>query len=217
MTSSALRLCLRIPIVGYADPRLVDLIRMKTDRYRKHVTLDDAHPVLRQIVQDSPNPLSVLDFGGAFATAYWPLQALVRHWTVVEQLAIVSQAGDLISPHLDFVTRIEQSEPVDLIWASGSIPYALDAWPALLAHRAPLLAVTRMTPWLADGATPTRRWQRSRLSGHEPGPDDHTVRDRWVFFPRHDVSQSWLCRTALDAGYVVASTLDDGYVFRRQD
>ena len=89
---------------SYEDPRLVEVVKEKTKRYRE--SLAQKPPITtRQLVQnlfvlsyvEPQRELSVLEIGGACGASYFETELMlpgrIRHWSIVETPAMAA-AGE---------------------------------------------------------------------------------------------------------------------------
>lgn len=173
---------------SYEDPRLVEVVKQKTIRYRE-LLAGNHKPAIesRQLVQnlfvlsylEPQRPLNVLEVGGACGAAYFEIQATlpgrIRHWSIIETPAMAAAGDSLthdatLSFHSDLLSAVKQLESRDIAITQGTLQYAGD--PAqmladLFAHELSSVYVTRTA--VADVERPIFTKQDTELSAHGPG------------------------------------------------
>ena len=173
---------------SYEDPRLIEVVREKTKRYRESLGASSSRVVdSRQTVQNmfvcsyvEPElPLNVLEVGGACGAACFEMQMLlpgrISHWSIVETPAMASAGrssiGDpLISFHTDPTSAAEALDESDLIVAQGVLQYAPDPLQMLrdlFALDFSYVYITRTA--VSNSKTTIYIKQETDLSAHGPG------------------------------------------------
>lgn len=173
---------------GYND---ADLARVTVERSKKfrsslernRIELDLGHmrPLIPLALGDVQ---TVLDFGGGCGSQYWIAKRLTGRayrWNVSETEALVEASKPLENQDLRFFSEIEDAArdlgAVDLVYASGSLPYTPDPYGflrRLVAVDARSLFITRNA--LADNEAVII--QRLRLSTYDPTPLPDGMKDR---------------------------------------
>src|SRR5688572_11810454 len=172
---------------SYEDPRLVEIVKEKTRRYRD--ALANAKPAIdtRQTVQnmfvlsyvEPQRPLNVLEVGGACGASYFESKLMlpqrIRHWSISETPAMATAGQSLsddpdLSFHNDITSAATRLESRDLAIAQGVLQYAgdpLQMLAGLFALEFSYVYVTRTAVANVDGPVFTR--QDTELSAHGPG------------------------------------------------
>ena len=173
---------------SYEDPRLIEVVKEKTKRYRESLAAADSRVIdNRQTVQNmfvlsyvEPElPVNVLEVGGACGAACLEMQMLlpgrISHWAIVETPAMAS-AGDssmsdpLISFHSDPTSAAEALDDLDLVIAQGVLQYAPDPLQMLrdlFALDFSYVYITRTA--VSNVETPIVIKQETELGAHGPG------------------------------------------------
>lgn len=168
---------------SYEDPRLIEVVREKTQRYRD--SLAEKPPIrTRQFVQnlfvlsyvEPQRAISVLEIGGACGAGYFEtavmLPGRIRHWSIVETAAMaaagLSDAG--LSFHSDINAAITKLESRDLAIAQGALQYAgdpLQTLADLCALELSYIYITRTA--VAETQRPIFTRQVTEIAAHGPG------------------------------------------------
>ena len=173
---------------SYEDPRLIEIVRDKTKRYRDSLANGTRPPVAtRQMAQnlfvlsyvEPQRSLNVLEVGGACGAAYFEARTLlpdrIRHWSITETAAM-AEAGQTVADdqklsfHSDIAAAAKQLESRDLAIAQGVLQYADDpraVLSQLFALEFAYVYVTRTA--VADTAAPIFTRQETELAAHGPG------------------------------------------------
>lgn len=173
---------------SYEDPRLIEIVKEKTKRYRDALT-NGARPAVdtRQTVQnmfvlsyvEPQRPLNVLEVGGACGAAYFEsklmLPGRIRQWSISETPAMAAAGQSLsddpdLSFHNDITSAATRLESRDLAIAQGVLQYAgdpLQMLGALFALEFSYVYVTRTAVSNVDAPVFTK--QETELSAHGPG------------------------------------------------
>ena len=240
--ASALQMC----GAGYEDRHLAEVTLAKTQAILSSDLRQALHPpnadaTLTGISLLPGKDLRVLDFGGSFGPHYFLAKQSVPkryRWAVVETEAIVSLGEQIANDELRFFPTIEAAYAwlggIDLVHASGSLQYTPDpmsALAALVALRAPYLAITRSAVSLGRECVTI---QVSLLSGNGPvgglsrGVEDRIVRCPRTFMAKTDftgmldphyrvIYQSWDDREGPLTADGLELCLGDNFVFVRRD
>ncbi|HKU75327.1 MAG TPA: methyltransferase, TIGR04325 family [Pyrinomonadaceae bacterium] len=168
---------------SYEDPRLVDVVKEKTRRYRE--SLAQKPPVTtRQMVQNlfvlsyvEPQlELSVLEIGGACGASYFEMESLlpgrVGHWSIVETpaMAAAGESNAKLSFHSDIGSATNKLASRDLAIAQGALQYAGDPSKTLAdlcALQISYIYVTRTA--VANAEAPIFTKQVTAIAAHGPG------------------------------------------------
>ena len=173
---------------SYEDPRLIEIVREKTKRYRDNLASGARPPVTsRQMAQnlfvlsyvEPQRSLNVLELGGACGAAYFEARTLlpdrIRHWSITETAAMAS-AGQTVADdpklsfHSDIDSAVKQLKSRDLAIAQGVLQYAGDpraVLKQLFALDFAYVYVTRTA--VADSGAPIFTRQETELAAHGPG------------------------------------------------
>lgn len=173
---------------SYEDPRLVEIVKEKTRRYRDALA-NGPTPAIdsRQTVQnmfvlsyvEPQRPLNVLEVGGACGASYFESKLMlpqrIRHWSISETPAMAAAGQSLsddtgLSFHNDIASAATRLESRDLAIAQGVLQYAgdpLQMLAALFALDFSYVYVTRTAVANVDAPVFTR--QDTELSAHGPG------------------------------------------------
>jgi putative methyltransferase (TIGR04325 family) len=136
-------------------------------------------------------PKRVLDFGGAFGTAYHLLYqkmpAISVHWAVVENATFAQHGKAFATETLQFFSRISDAVQwlggVDLVYSSGGLQYTPEPerfLQDLIATRPRVIALLRCALSRGESVITV---QFSRLSENGPGPLPEGFMDRGVSYP----------------------------------
>lgn len=168
---------------SYEDPRLVDVVKEKTKRYR--ASLAQRPPVTtRQMVQnlfvlsyvEPLRSLNVLEIGGACGASYFEtefmLSGRIQHWSIVETpaMAAAGESDSKLSFHSDIGAAISKLESRDLAIAQGALQYAgdpLQTLADLCALQLSYIYVTRTA--VANTEIPIFTKQVTEIAAHGPG------------------------------------------------
>ena len=169
---------------SYEDPRLVEVVKEKTKRYRE--SLDSRAPITtRQLVQnlfvlsyvEPQRPLSVLEIGGACGASFFETELMlpgrIRHWSIVETPAMAAAGASLTTDaRLTFHSDIDSAvlESKDLAIAQGAVQYAGDPLKSLAdlcALELSYIYVTRTA--VANTQAPIFTKQVTEIAAHGPG------------------------------------------------
>lgn len=168
---------------SYEDPRLVDVVKEKTKRYRE--SLAQRPPVTtRQMVQnlfvlsyvEPQRELSVLEIGGACGASYFEMEAMlpgrIRHWSIVETpaMAAAGESSAKLSFHSDIGSATNKLGSRDLAIAQGALQYAGDPSKTvadLCALELSYIYVTRTA--VANTEAPIFTRQVTEIAAHGPG------------------------------------------------
>lgn len=171
---------------SYEDPRLVEIVKEKTRRYRDSLATNPRPEIeTRQMVQnmfvlshvEPLRPLNVLEIGGACGACYYETKSLVPnrvgHWSITETPAMAAAGTSLsddprLSFHSDLQSAAEQLESRDLAIAQGVLQYAtLGMLEALFDLHFSYVYVTRTV--VANVNTRIFTKQDTDLAAHGPG------------------------------------------------
>jgi putative methyltransferase (TIGR04325 family) len=168
---------------SYEDPRLVDVVKEKTKRYRER--LAQKPPITtRQLVQnlfvlsyvEPQRSINVLEIGGACGASYFETELMVpgriRHWAIVETpaMAAAGESDSKLSFHSDISSATNRLESRDLAIAQGALQYAgdpLQTLADLCALQMSYIYVTRTA--VANTQTPIFTKQGTEIAAHGPG------------------------------------------------
>ena len=168
---------------SYEDPRLVDVVKEKTKRYRE--SLAQKPPVTtRQLVQnlfvmsyvEPQRPLNVLEIGGACGASYFEMELMlpgrIQHWSIVETpaMAAAGERESKLSFHSDISSATKKLESRDLAIAQGALQYAgdpLQTLADLCALQISYIYVTRTA--VANTESPIFTKQVTEIAAHGPG------------------------------------------------
>ena len=176
---------------SYEDPRLIDVVREKTKRYRDAFAAAGAASsrtvASRQTAQnlfvlshvEPHRALNVLEVGGACGASYFEIKHLlpnrIDHWSIVETPAMTA-AGTAINEdsnlsfHDDLGSAAAQLTSRDLAIAQGVLQYAPDPvalLKALFELRFSYVYITRTA--VADVEKTVVINQETELAAHGPG------------------------------------------------
>ena len=173
---------------SYEDPRLIEVVREKTRRY-KEALVNDTRPAIasRQTAQNMfvlsyvlpERAINVLEVGGACGASYFETQVMlparVRHWSIVETPAMGAAGQSLnndpnLTFHSDLASAANRLQSRDLAIAQGALQYAsnpLQTLKDLFALELTYVYVTRTAVTNADRTIYTK--QETDLSAHGPG------------------------------------------------
>lgn len=183
---------------GYAAPDIARLVAEKTGILRDDLAAGRARlsdgdmRVMSALGCVGDRDVRVLDFGGGAGAHFWVARSLtdasaIRQWAVVETPNLASAAATS-DERLSFHTTIEEAAErlgtVDLVFASGVIPYVPDpvatlASLAALGARVVFLTRTPLSPDAGDHVLV----HTTALSTHGPGSVPVPERDRPVSCP----------------------------------
>lgn len=175
-------------VVGYADPAIIDVVALKTERFRAsrqanvpatgQLTVQGVAAVLS--VSGGSSSIDVVELGGACGATFFELDAvlpdLIRRWRIVETAGMVAAAaprfGDDRLRFHQALAEVNTLAPPDLVFCQGTLQFIADPASALaslllLRPRAVYVARTLVSTGI-DRPVYTRL--RSRLSAHGPGP-----------------------------------------------
>ena len=173
---------------SYEDPRLIEIVKEKTRRYREALEIDPEPTTSgRQTIQNMyilwsvelNRALNVLEVGGACGASYFETEHLVpgriRHWAIVETPAMAVAGRSLttdsnLSFHSDLSSAVSQLESLDLAIAQGVLQYTADPVETLkdlFALDFSYVYITRTAVANVDRPIFTR--QETELAAHGPG------------------------------------------------
>jgi putative methyltransferase (TIGR04325 family) len=181
---------------GYSDPAIADMIAYKTS-----IPVD-----LRQMLPEQAvnvmvsfgiaaagardGPLHVLDFGGGCGVHYFTCVqrfCIPVRWVIVETATMARKGQELAQDRFEVFTEIaaaaERLGQIDLVLASGAIPYVPDplgTLKSLVSLRPRYFALARFPVW---GGPQVIGLQSSLLSHNGIGPMPPSVPDREVTYP----------------------------------
>lgn len=168
---------------SYEDPRLVEVVKEKTRRYRE--SLVQKPPIrTRQLVQnlfvlsyvEPLRSLNVLEVGGACGASYFEMDLMlprrIRRWSIVETpaMAAAGESDSKLSFHSDIKIATNSLESRDLAIAQGALQYAgdpLQTLADLCALELSYIYVTRTA--VANTETPIFTRQVTEIAAHGPG------------------------------------------------
>jgi putative methyltransferase (TIGR04325 family) len=169
---------------SYEDPRLVEVVKEKTKRYRE--SLNQQPPIsTRQLVQnlfvlsyvEPQRELSVLEIGGACGASFFETELMlperIRHWSIVETPGMAAAGASIaddarLTFHSDINSAILESR--DLAIAQGALQYAGDPLKTLAdlcALELSYIYVTRTA--VANTVAPIFTKQVTQIADHGPG------------------------------------------------
>lgn len=172
---------------SYEDPRLIEVVREKTKRYRAALatssrTIDSRQTAQNMFVLSHVQPdraIHVLEVGGACGASYFESKHLlpnrIAQWSIVETPAMAA-AGESINDDCDlsFDSDLKSAamriKSRDLAIAQGVLQYAGDPLAllkALFELQFSYVYITRTA--VADVASPTFIKQDTELAAHGPG------------------------------------------------
>jgi putative methyltransferase (TIGR04325 family) len=172
---------------SYEDPRLVEVVREKTKRYRDALTTSPRTIVSRQTAQnmfvlshvEPLRAISVLEVGGACGASYFETKHLLpnrlAHWSITETAAMAVAGASInddpsLSFHSDLASAATQLHSRDLAIAQGVLQYAGDPvalLKALFELKFGYVYITRTA--VADVDAPVFIKQDTELAAHGPG------------------------------------------------
>lgn len=210
---------------SYEDPRLVEVVKEKTKRYRE--SLAQKPPIAtRQLVQnlfvlsyvEPQRPLNVLEIGGACGASYFETELMlpgrIGRWAIVETPAMAA-AGETfgddrrLSFHSDITSAMGKLEAADLAVAQGALQYAGDPLQVLRDLCAlPLSHVYVTRTAVADTETPIFTKQVTEIAAHGPGrlpnaPEGHSSQPMTLVSPG-------ALTGALPSNYEILFKFDEG-------
>lgn len=183
---------------GYAAPDIAGLVAAKTTVLREELAAGRARlsdgdmRVMSALGCVGDRGMRVLDFGGGAGAHFWIAASLtdpaaIARWAVVETPNLVSAATSS-DDRLSFHTAVEDAAAtlgtVDLVFASGVIPYVPDpvATLTMLAGLGARVVFLTRTPLSPDGDDHVLV-HTTDLSTHGPGAVPTPERDRPVSCP----------------------------------
>jgi putative methyltransferase (TIGR04325 family) len=172
---------------SYEDPRLIDVVREKTKRYKAAVATSPRSIETRQNAQnmfvlsyvEPQRAINVLEVGGACGASYFEAKHLlplcIAHWSVTETPAMAAAGNNMnddpdLSFHSDLPSAANQLPTRDLAIAQGVLQYAGDPiamLKALYELRFGYVYITRTA--VADVDAPVFINQNTELAAHGPG------------------------------------------------
>ena len=173
---------------SYEDPRLIEVVKEKTQRYRETLAASRSAVIdNRQTVQNmfvlsyvEPElPVNVLEVGGACGAAFFEMQMLlpgrISHWAIMETPAMAAAGRSfvndpLVSFHSDPTSAADDLDEPDLVIAQGVLQYAPDPLQMLrdlFALDFSFVYITRTA--VSDVETPIVIKQKTDLAAHGPG------------------------------------------------
>ncbi len=172
---------------SYEDPRLIEVVREKTKRYRDALANSSRTIESRQTAQNlfvlshvqPDRALNVLEVGGACGASYFEIKHLlpnrIAQWSIVETPAMAAAGAHLnadpsLSFHADLAGAATHLNSRDLAIAQGVLQYAGDPVAllgALFELQFSYVYITRTA--VADLASPTFIIQDTELAAHGPG------------------------------------------------
>lgn len=182
---------------SYEDPRLIDVVKEKTRRYRDALAIGSKPAIAtRQMAQnmfvlsyvEPHRPVNVLEIGGACGASYFEMQLMlpgrIGHWSIVETPAMAAAGRSLtnvpnLSFHSDLVSATTQLESRDLAIAQGALQYAGDPVQMLkdlFALELSYVYVTRTA--VANVDRPIFTKQETDLAAHGPGTLPNAPHDK---------------------------------------
>jgi putative methyltransferase (TIGR04325 family) len=181
---------------GYNDSHIADVIAYKTSIPvdLRQMLPEQAINVLVSVGTAAAcagnGPLHVLDFGGGCGVHYFTCAQRFRiplRWAIVETAPMAQKGKEVAQGRFELFTEIAAAADrlgrIDLVLASGAIPYVpdpLDTLKALVSLRPRHFALARFPVW---GAPQTIGLQTSWLSDNGIGPMPSGVSDREVRYP----------------------------------
>lgn len=172
---------------SYEDPRLIDVVREKTKRYKAALADSSRTIETRQTAQNlfvlshvqPDRAINVLEVGGACGASYFEVKHLlpsrIAHWSITETPAMADAGKKMnddpaLTFHSDLASAANQLERRDLAVAQGVLQYASDPvamLKALFDLQFAYVYVTRTA--VADVAAPAFIIQDTELAAHGPG------------------------------------------------
>lgn len=181
---------------GYNDADIADVFAYKTAipvdnrQFAPEQALNAIVAVGIAAGEITSRPLKILDFGGGCGVHYFTVVASIRsqlRWAIVETPTVVSRAAKLAQGRFgaftDIAAAAESLGQIDLVHASGSIPFTPDplaTLKTLAALRATYFALTRFPLWESAQIV---GMQSSALSENGIGPMPPDITDRQVQYP----------------------------------
>ena len=172
---------------SYEDPRLVEVVREKTKRYRVALSTSARTVESRQTAQnmfviahvEPHRAIDVLEVGGACGASYFELKHLlpnrIARWSITETPAMAHAGTNInddpaLSFHSDLTSAAEQLATRDLAVAQGVLQYTPDpsaTLKALFDLQFSYVYITRTA--VADVDSPVYINQETDLAAHGPG------------------------------------------------
>ena len=172
---------------SYEDPRIIEVVREKTKRYKAALTNSSRSIESRQTAQNMfvlshvtpERAINVLEVGGACGASYFEIKHLlpkrIAHWSITETPAMANAGNALnddpaLSFHSDLVSGAEQLQSRDVAIAQGVLQYAGDPiamLKALYELQFAYVYITRTA--VADVDSPVYIKQDTELAAHGPG------------------------------------------------
>ena len=186
---------------GYENNDLVEMVFAKTLNYSRSIKtglsqgidLSSLKHLVGLLKSIKNNQLKVIDFGGACGANYFLLKAFLGdnislQWHVVETPAMVEKSRSLEDGCLKFFINIDDAvkdlEDLDLVFASGSLPYCPNPYETLeklVACGAKNLFITQTA--LHSGDKDIVTIQKSRIIANGPGPAPRGLKDGYIEYP----------------------------------
>lgn len=185
---------------GYKQTEIVDVVVAKTLIENSKIeadgvlNLDSLRTVIGIAGSQPSKGLTVIDFGGAAGAHYTTARSVLGksfplRWHVVETEEMAAVAGAVLADDsVKFFSTVDSAaaglEDVDLILASGVLPYTRDPMGTLksiLALQAKHVFVTRNV--LGESNEEIITIQRSPLANHGQGQMPKGFKDREISFP----------------------------------
>lgn len=172
---------------SYEDPRIIEVVREKTKRYKAALASAPRQVESRQTAQnmfvltyvEPQRAINVLEIGGACGASYLETKHLlplcIAHWSITETSAMAAAGNGMnddsnLSFHADLDSAANQLPTRDLAIAQGVLQYASDPiamLKALFALEFSYVYITRTA--VADVAAPVFINQNTELAAHGPG------------------------------------------------
>lgn len=172
---------------SYEDPRLIEVVREKTKRYRAALANSSRSIESRQTAQNlfvlshvtPERAINVLEVGGACGASYFEVKHLlgkrIAHWSITETPAMANAGNTInddpaLSFHSDLVSAAKQLQSRDVAIAQGVLQYAGDPiamLKALYELQFSHVYITRTA--VADVDSPVYIKQDTELAAHGPG------------------------------------------------
>ena len=172
---------------SYEDPRIIEVVREKTRRYKAALATSSRSIENRQTAQNlfvlshvtPERAINVLEVGGACGASYFELKHLVPNriaqWSITETPAMANAGNALnddpaLSFHSDLVSAAKQLESRDIAIAQGVLQYAGDPiamLKALYKLQFSYVYITRTA--VADVDSPVYIKQDTEIAAHGPG------------------------------------------------
>ena len=172
---------------SYEDPRLIEIVREKTKRYKAALDASSRAIESRQTAQNMfvlshvmpDRAIGVLEVGGACGASYFEMKHLVpdriAQWSITETPAMADAGNALnddpaLSFHSDLGSGAKQLHSRDLAIAQGVLQYAGDPMAMLKALYELEFAYVYITRTaVADVDAPVYLKQDTELAAHGPG------------------------------------------------